>query len=112
MPTEKPATATTFLGRCPACGRRKKRSTDANRRLWALYAAMANKLRPDGNVYSPEHFHLYCKQRFLGATDYKLPGGTVLTIPNSSAELDADEFADFMGAVESLAAEHGVFLDE
>lgn len=73
---------------------------------------MSNKLRPDGDEKSPETYHLYCKMRFLGATDYKLPNGQTLTIPNSSADLDADDFADFMGAVESLAAEHGVYLDE
>jgi len=70
---------------------------------------MSNKLRPERSPYT---YHLYCKKTFLGATDYKLPNGEVLTIPNSSSDLDADEFADFMGAVESLAAEHGVWLDE
>lgn len=73
---------------------------------------MSSKLRPDGKVYSPEHFHLYAKQRFLGCTDYELPGGKVVSIPNSSAELDVDDFNDFMAQVESLAAEHGVYLDE
>jgi hypothetical protein len=73
---------------------------------------MSDKLRPDGKVYSPEQYHLYAKQRFLGCRDLELPGGKVLTIPNSSADLDIDEFNEFMQAVETMAAEHGVWLDE
>ena len=73
---------------------------------------MSDKLRPDGKTYSPEQYHLYCKRRFLGATDRELPGGDVLTIPNSTADLDADEFNDYMQQVENLAQEHGVWLDE
>lgn len=98
--------------RCPTCQRRYKRSTEANKRLWALYAVMSNKLHPEGKTYSPEQFHLYCRQRFLGCTDFDLPGGKVATIPNSTAELDVTEFSDFMSAVEALANEHGAYLDE
>lgn len=98
--------------RCPTCGQRPKRSTEANRRLWALYGALSSRLRPGGQVYSPEHFHLYYKQRFLGATDFALPTGEVLTIPNSSADLDTADFNVFMEQVEADAAERGVYLDE
>lgn len=98
--------------RCPTCGRREKRSTEANRRLWALYGVMSSKIRPQGKTYSPEQFHLYCRQRFLGSTDFDLPGGKTVTIPNSTAELDVNDFADYMTAVEALAAEHGAYLDE
>jgi hypothetical protein len=73
---------------------------------------MSCKLRPDGKVYSPEHFHLYCRQRFLGATDFDLPGGKVLSIPNSTADLDVDAFGGYMTAVETFAGEHGCWLDE
>src|SRR6478752_3577303 len=93
--------------RCGTCGRPPRRSSEANRRLWALYAAMADKLRPDGKVYTPTQFHLYCRERFLGAQDYPLPRGKVMTIPNSTADLDTDAFTDYMAQVEALAAEHG-----
>lgn len=98
--------------RCVTCGRRNKRSTEANRRLWALYAVMSNKIQPEGKTYSPEQFHLYCRQRFLGATDFNLPNGKTVTIPNSTAELDVDEFNSYMERVEHLAAERGAYLDE
>ena len=112
MPSQKPKNAPSIPGRCPTCRRRFKRSSEANRRLWAIYGAMSDKLRPDGKTYSPEQFHLYFKQRLLGCRDFDLPGGKVLTIPNSSADLDTDEFNEFMQAVETMAAEHGVYLDE
>jgi hypothetical protein len=72
---------------------------------------MSNKLKPGGKTYSPEQFHLYCRQRFLGCTDYDLPGGKTVTIPNSTAELDVDDFSRFMD--ESGAGRGtGAFLDE
>lgn len=89
-----------------------KRSSEANRRLWALYAAMADTLRPDGKVYTPTQFHLYCRERFLGSVDHSLPGGKTMTIPNSTADLDTDAFMDYMTQVEALAAEHGAYLDD
>lgn len=100
------------IARCPTCKRRHKRSLPQNARLWAIYTAMSCKLRPGGEVYSPEHYHLYYKQKFLGAVDFKLPNGKVLTIPNSTADLDVAEFNEFMERVEADAAEHGVWLEE
>lgn len=73
---------------------------------------MSSKLRPGGDVYSPEQYHLYFKKKFLGATDYRLPDKSVITIPNSSADLAVDEFSDFMSQVEAEAADHGCYLDE
>lgn len=73
---------------------------------------MSDKIRPDGKVYSPEQYHLYCKQRFLGAVDHDLPGGKVHTVLNSTADLDTDAFHDYMDQVEALAAEHNVWLDD
>lgn len=70
---------------------------------------MSDKLEP---TRSPETYHLYCKKRFLGAKDHDLPNGETLTIPNSTADLDTDEFNEYMEQVEALAAEHGVYLDE
>jgi hypothetical protein len=102
----------TSPSRCPTCGRRHKRGSPANAKLWAIYSALSSKLRPDGKVYSPEHFHLYYKQRFLGATDFALPNGQVLIVPLSTADLSVEEFSAYLGAVEADAAERGVFLDE
>lgn len=106
------AKATTSLGRCPTCHRRYKRSSEANRRLWALYAAMSDKLNPKGAPCSPKAYHLWFKRHLLGATDVRLPDGTIESVPNSTADLDVDEFNDYMARVEAMAAEKGVWLDE
>ena len=98
--------------RCPTCGRRKTRSNNANARLWLLYHKMSDKLKPQGNAYTAETWHEYCKSRFLGMDDVKLPNGKVIHKAKSSADLSTEEFSEFMAAVESWAMEHGVYLDE
>ena len=72
----------------------------------------ASKLRPGGNTYSAEQFHIYYKSRFLGCVDFPLPNGKVLAIPKSTADLDVDAFADYMSAVEADLAERDVYLEE
>jgi hypothetical protein len=99
------------MDRCPTCHRKHKRSNPANALLWALYHAMAER-DWNGQRYSAESFHAYYKQRFLGADDVLLPNGKTLTIPRSTANLDADEFSDYLAKVEADAAERGVFLSE
>lgn len=101
-----------MVGRCPLCNRRYKRSSEANRRYWALLHAMSDELRPRGRQFSPDTWHVWAKSRFLGCTDYALPNGKTLTIPNSTAELDTADFHDYMTQVEAFANGLGVFLDD
>src|SRR5271165_2752737 len=98
--------------RCPACHRKHRRSTQANARLWLLYHALSENLPVAGNTFSADSWHLYCKSKFLGCTDTKLPNGKVVTVPNSTAGLDTAEFNTFMEQVEHWAGEHDVWLDE
>jgi hypothetical protein len=98
--------------RCPTCGRRERRSSQANARYWALLAKLADTLRPGGNAYSPATLHIYYKQRFLGCDDVSLPNGKTLTIPRSTANTDSPEFAEYVTQVEADAAERGVYLDD
>jgi len=97
--------------KCPTCGRLKKRSTDANRRYWALLAEIATELKPQGQAYSSDTWHRYFCQRFLGADEIALPNQKTLVIPHGSSDLDTGEFNDFMTQVEAWANEHGVFLE-
>lgn len=98
--------------RCPTCKRRIRRSTEANRRYWALLHAMSERIKPQGATYSADSWHLYCKSKFLGCDDHKLPGGRVLTIARSTADLDTGEFNDYMTQVEAFANERGAFLED
>ncbi len=116
------------MQKCPTCGRRPKRSTQANRHYWLLVHVIADKARPkDENgvarAYSADAWHINFRQTFLGATDYILPIAldpgkpallqkTTITIPHSTADLSVDEFSDYVGRVEAWAAEQGIYLDE
>lgn len=100
------------VSRCPTCGRTKKRSTEANRRYWAILHVMADKLNPQGKHYSADTWHEYCKSRWLGCKDIDLPNGKTMTITNSTADLDTGAFALYQEAVEAWANEHGAWLDE
>lgn len=98
--------------RCPTCHRRRARSNPANARYWLLLHAIADKVRPGGVSYSAETWHTYCKSRWLGCDDVRLPNGKTLTIPRSSASLDTAEFNDYMAAVEAWAGDRDVWLEE
>lgn len=98
--------------RCPACKRRIKRSTEANRRYWSLLHVMAEQIKPAGVSYSADQWHLWAKSKFLGCDDVRLPSGKVLTIPRSTSDLDVGEFNDFMTQVEAFANERGAFLED
>ena len=98
--------------RCLTCRRRMTRSSEANRRLWAIYHLMAEKIQPRGQSYSAETWHKWAASKWLGCDDVKLPSGKVLTIPKSTSELDTSEFNTYMTAVESWANEHGVYLED
>lgn len=102
----------TSRSRCPACGRRETRSTEANRRYWAIVAEVSEKLKPHGIAYGTKHWHAWFKSRFIGCEDIKLPNGATLTQPLSSHDLEPPEFSDYMTAVEAWAAEQGVYLSE
>ena len=100
------------VDRCPTCKRRLTRSSEANRRYWALLHALAGKLRPKGQEYSAETWHLYCKSKFLGADDQVLPSGRTVTIPHSTAALDTTAFDTYMTQVEEFANSRGVYLED
>ena len=95
---------------CPACHRRHTRSTPQNARYWLLLHAIAEKVKPQGNVYSAETWHTYFKSAMLGCDEIVLPNKKTLLIPHSTAGLDVAEFNEFMERVEAWAAEHDVWL--
>jgi hypothetical protein len=98
--------------KCPTCGRAEPRSTEANKRLWALYQLIADNVKPAGKEFSRETWHYYFKGLFLGCTDIPLPNGRIRTEPNSTRELDKRAFNDYMAQVEAWAAERNVYLEE
>lgn len=100
------------IDRCPTCKRRRTRNNDQNKRYWSLLHVISEKIKPLGVAYSADQWHLWCKSKYLGADDVKLPSGKVLTIPKSTADLDVAEFGTYMDQVEAFANERGAFLED
>ena len=100
------------IDRCPTCKRRLTRSSASNRKYWSLLHIMAEKMRPRGQTFSAETFHLWAKSKFLGCTDHVLPSGKTLVIPNSTAHLDQEQFGRYLDQVEAFANEHGCWLED
>ena len=98
------------IDRCPACGRRKTRSHEANRRYWLLLHLIAERVKPGGLSYSAEQYHIYFKSRFLGCDEVMMPNSKTAVIPRSTAVLDVSEFNDYMTQVEAWATERDVYL--
>jgi hypothetical protein len=96
--------------RCPACGRRRRRSNNANALYWLLLHTAAEKLTPGGKQYSADSYHTLFKSKHLGCNDVDLPNGKTMLIPKSTADLDVAEFSEYFAKVEADLAEHGVFL--
>ncbi len=89
-----------------------RRSNEANRRYWLLLHLIADKLKPKGREFSADTWHTYAKQRFLGCDEVELPNGKMAQIPRSSADLDTQEFNEYMAAVEQFAQEHEIYMDD
>lgn len=100
------------MTKCASCGRTPKRTSEANRRYWALLAVLAEKLPVQGNYFSRTSWHEYFKEKLLGAKEIMLPNGKTRVMSESSADLDTKEFSEFMDKVEVWCAEHDIFLDE
>lgn len=98
--------------RCPSCGRTAKRSSEANRRYWAILHELSDRLKPNGQVFAALSWHEYFKQRFLGAVEMKLPNGKSIQIANSTADLDRGQFNDYCTQVEAFAAERGIYIED
>ncbi len=85
-----------------------KRSTEQNRRLWAIYRAIAAQVEVDGKRFSDEVWHEHMKRKFLGCVD--LPNGDKMGV--STTTLSTAEFADYMQQVEVEAVMMGAQIDD
>lgn len=73
---------------------------------------MSQKIRPRGETFSAETWHYYCRSRFLGCEDIRLPDGRTHSEPNRTSTLDRGEFSEYMQQVEAFANEHGAYLED
>jgi len=97
--------------RCPTCGRLHKRSTQANRRYWALVSKCV-PLTFNGQRWSKRSWHEMFKDMFLPSRIVELPSGKSVVRDPDSSDLDTAEFNDFMTQVEVWCGERGIYLEE
>jgi hypothetical protein len=77
-----------------------------------LLHCIAERVKVRGQMFGVEVWHLWCKSKWLGATDFVLPNGRTLVVPSSTAGLDRAEFAAYCDQVEAWANEHGAYLED
>jgi hypothetical protein len=86
-----------------------KRSSQANRRYWAILNQISEEGWIEGWQYAAEIWADFFKRRFIGIID--LPGGG--SMAESSAKLNQAEFAQYVLHVETFAScELGLTLVE
>lgn len=100
-----------MIDRCPTCGRRHKRSTQANARYWAL-VALCIPFVYNGRRWSKREWHEYFKDLYLEPVVITLPDGRRKVVDPESSDLDTPEFNDFMTKVEIWCGEHNLYLEE
>jgi len=84
-----------------------KRTSQANRRYWAILNQIESDVWVEGRQYSAQVWHEAAKRRFLGCID--IPGGGMIAV--SSADLSSREFSEYTDKVEAWAAtEFGLSL--
>ncbi|MNY37728.1 NinB protein [compost metagenome] len=86
---------------------RAQRSTQANKRYWAVLNDIASHAYLDGRQYSVQAWHAYFAANFIGCED--LPGGGTTAI--STTTLNVEEFSAYLERILHFAAtELGVEL--
>ena len=99
------------MDRCPSCGRKKVRTTQANRRYFALVSQCVT-FTFNGQRWSKKQWHEMFKDMFIDPLVIDLPNGKRAVRDPESSDLDIDQFNVFMDKVEAWCGERGIFLPE
>ena len=100
------------MKRCPTCGQLERRTSAQNGRYWALMNEISWRLKVDGQNFAAKTWHLWFAERFLPQEEVKLPSGRMVLLRQSTSELAADVFSDYLTQVEAWAAERGIYLPD
>lgn len=88
----------------------RARSSEQNRRYWAMLRDVSEQARPQGVVFEPKSWHEYFAEKWLPHTDVCLPNGRVVSSRSSTTDLSAQAFSDYMTKIEVWADEHDIAL--
>jgi len=80
-----------------------KRSTDQNRRYWALVTAIARQAKIDGRQFGKDAWHEHLARRFGVCREITLPDGTNIMVRKSTADMDMQTFAAYLAKIEAYA---------
>ena len=89
-----------------------KRSSDQNRRMWALLREVAATVWIDGRQFSDEVWHEYFRQIFIGTNEIVLPDGAMTSRPISTTTLTVEDMSRYMDEIANWCTEHGFPLEE
>ena len=84
-----------------------KRSSDQNKRYWALLREVAATVWVDGRQFSDEVWHTYFRQQFIGSDSVVMPDGKEVVTPISTTTLSVDEMGHYMRQIEQWCVEQG-----
>lgn len=84
---------------------KSKRSTQQNRRHWAVVTRIAENAWVDGRQHSKEVWHEHLSRMFGVCKEMTLPDGEVILARESTGDMDVESFNAFMTRIEVYAVE-------
>jgi hypothetical protein len=99
------------LDKLKAIIRRRRRSTDQNALLWALYDDVLERGGESLAGWTKEDLHEFALGEYFGWERHEAFGRVRLKPVRRSSRLTKTEFADFVEAFVRKMAEHGIVLD-
>lgn len=84
---------------------KSKRSTDQNRRYWALVTEIAEQAWVDGKQFSKEVWHEHLARKFGVCKEITLPDGEIVLVRESTGDMDVQTFTAYMTRIEVYAAQ-------
>ena len=87
--------------------RKSKRSTEQNRRYWAILRDVSESVWLNGKRYPDEVWHEQFKRMLIGMEEIPMPDGTIVVRGISTATLDVAAFGQYMERIEQWCVEQG-----
>lgn len=84
---------------------KSKRSTDQNRRYWALVTEVAEQAWIDGKQFSKDAWHELLARKFGVCKEITLPDGGIVLVRESTGDMDVQTFSAYMTRIEVYAAQ-------
>lgn len=84
---------------------KSKRSSDQNRRYWALITEVAEQAWVDGKQFSKDAWHELLARKFGVCKEITLPDGEIVLVRESTGDMDVATFTAYMTRIEVFAAQ-------